>query len=597
MDPHEPIVLDGLPSDAFDTDFDLDEPHAVGDESSRPAGSSPPPWDAHEEEYDVDYSQQEMEEDHEEYDGEGPDIDSERGEYGEYGEYDGEDEDAFEYVLDDEDELEEGDIEGEFEGDIEGEFEGDIEGEFEGEFEPEFQAGRHSLVDLLAGDQARRVDGRFSDAPSDSLFVDQNQNLLVPLETLLSNARRNHARALDFVSGFHSEVRRGHSLRPLGQDRASLGSSGRGSVGPSRENQRQNHRHHPYGVPQDLARERRWMADQREYRNNGGDGDELVGMEMQPPQAPMRRNRPSPRDQPEVIDLTGEPDSPDLPRIIVPPRARASNASQIPGRNPRRQLSLNQRTPSLSRSDGSLLGNHSNVIDLTLDDSPGPAPPPLPQQLPRRNHHDNPHHHHDHRRRPSARPPTIDFNDQDSEGFGARLAGFVRRFLGPARDVEVQLIGVHGPNMDNPLAGNIPNLNYRGNGHNAAAPPKPDHVPPVAAREGFTRDTGGADDVVVCPSCDQELKYDPDAANEDATAQRPVKKPRNKKDQEEHYFWALKDCGHVYCKNCYESRKVGAKNSSAHFRRDPVASRKLLCAVDDCPTEVNNKLNWVGLFV
>jgi uncharacterized protein YbaR (Trm112 family) len=168
--------------------------------------------------------------------------------------------------------------------------------------------------------------------------------------------------------------------------------------------------------------------------------------------------------------------------------------------------------------------------------------------------------------------------------------------FGRPHDVEVQVIGGGRLNMDNPLGGNIPNLDYRVNGN--AGAPKPDHVPPPPAREGFTRDTGNDDDVVVCPSCAQELKYDPDASNDDAM--RPMKKPRTRKDHEEHHFWALKDCGHVYCRNCYESRslrKGTAKGSTTHFRRDPDNARKNLCAVEGCPTEANNKSNWVGLFL
>jgi hypothetical protein len=53
----------------------------------------------------------------------------------------------------------------------------------------------------------------------------------------------------------------------------------------------------------------------------------------------------------------------------------------------------------------------------------------------------------------------------------------------------------------------------------------------------------------------------------------------------------------VYCKDCYENRKVGAKSPMANFRRDPENNRKNLCAVEGCATEANNKLAWVGLFL
>jgi hypothetical protein len=76
----------------------------------------------------------------------------------------------------------------------------------------------------------------------------------------------------------------------------------------------------------------------------------------------------------------------------------------------------------------------------------------------------------------------------------------------------------------------------------AAVPPKPVHVPPKPARPGFTRDTG-EDVVAICPSCDQELAYDPEGDGDAIAA--PARKPRSKKAQAEHHFWAVKACGHV----------------------------------------------------
>jgi hypothetical protein len=620
--PH--IDLEGLPSDAFESDFDVDPHLSVSDYSSWPAESSPPPLDAQEEEEEQEEEEQEeeegiddeieeeVEEEEEEAEGyyseheiEDDFADQEDEDHEIYDEH--EDDDEFEYVL--EEELEEQPEPGQdgWEGEDYWQSEAESENSISGirQRSPRPRAGRSpTFDDFLAGD--------------DSLFVDQGPGIILPpLENLLSSVRRHHARALDLL---HSEIRR--------QDHTSLGGLGRASAGPSRENHRHNHRHHPYNMPRIIARDPGRMADHRDRRNNDRFGDELIAVEMEPSRAPLHRNRSPPRAQPEIIDLTGEPDSPDEPRVVPPPRARGSNPVQIQARHPRRQLSLGQRTPSLSRSDGSLLGNNPNVIDLTLDDSP--APPPLPQQLPRRNHPDNNHNHHrhnhhqSHRRPAPLRPQPIDLDDQ--EGFGARFAGLVRGFGllqrlvgGHGPNVEVQVLGARGLNMDNPIAGNIPNLNYRGNGQNGGAA-KPEHVPPPPAREGFTRDTGSADDVVICPGCELELKYDPDAAN-DTVSPRPAKKLRSKKDQEEHHFWALKDCGHVslpmglfvrcfvqgfadlfvslakvYCKDCYESRgRGGSKNSTVVWRRDDKSA--LLCTVDGCLTKVNNKSNWVGLFL
>ncbi|KAK7749368.1 hypothetical protein SLS62_008220 [Diatrype stigma] len=140
-------------------------------------------------------------------------------------------------------------------------------------------------------------------------------------------------------------------------------------------------------------------------------------------------------------------------------------------------------------------------------------------------------------------------------------------------------------------------------GHNAfrahqdaGAAPRPTHEPPKAAREGFTRDTG-EDVIAICPGCDQELAYDPDG---DEDAAPPAKKPRTKKDKAEHHFWAVKACGHVFCRKCYENRKPTARAPAIPnpFRPDPKGTKgKILCVVDDCESEVSNKTAWVGIFL
>ncbi len=92
--------------------------------------------------------------------------------------------------------------------------------------------------------------------------------------------------------------------------------------------------------------------------------------------------------------------------------------------------------------------------------------------------------------------------------------------------------------MDNPLVGNPVRFDYQAGG-TGPRPPGPPHIAPPPARQGFTRDTG--DLVVVCASCDEELKYDPEAEGDGP----PTKRARTRKDREEHYFWAVRACGHV----------------------------------------------------
>lgn len=288
--------------------------------------------------------------------------------------------------------------------------------------------------------------------------------------------------------------------------------------------------------------------------------DELFEMEV----GSLPRGRGSGGQAPEpvrvparasVIDLTNEPDSPE--EIVAPSflrnSAQAATANGSSSRrnraNPRRQQLLG-RTPSLSRSDGSILGA-APVIDLTLDDDdiqPGlfgnPRRPVLPPI----------------RRRPGdARRPIDLVVENPDEGvrnyFTARLnrspgnplssiGSFFSGLMAdtpPFHSLAAVRTGTLHTVAHNPLGNNMPNFNYRGNGYNNQGEPKPPFIPPPPARPGFGRDT--AEDInFVCPSCEEELKYDPDAERAKA---RPAKKARNRKDREEHHFWAVKECGHV----------------------------------------------------
>ncbi|KAL1862712.1 hypothetical protein VTK73DRAFT_6672 [Phialemonium thermophilum] len=339
----------------------------------------------------------------------------------------------------------------------------------------------------------------------------------------------------------------------------------------------------------------------------------------QQPQPQQQRGITS-ESQPTVIDLTDEPDSPgrevqeiltlpDNPRFTASRTTARSAAQRMQSIRSRRQQMSQQRrrrlAPSLSRSDGSTLGPEASgsppVIDLTTD-SPPSSNPPYNSRGPLRD-----------------RPQNLDTQDEELAflGFFRRLRDAEQRnnlFSGgldlihrlggqvfgrqPA-EVDVQILGHNPlptfvPNMNNPLANNPVHFNYQANGfnRNGASAPKPAHVPPPPARPGFTRATG-EDVAVICPSCDQELQYDEDGDEQEGP---PTKKPRTRKDHEEHHFWAVKACGHVYCKTCYEYRRPTAKNSvKTGFKTDQ--SRKIICAVEDCNSDVTAKGAWVGIFL
>lgn len=427
----------------------------------------------------------------------------------------------------------------------------------------------------------------------DSLFVDQRprNNLHEEVEGLHREQRvlgqdldvlLGDRQRLDFAEHIEQSARQ---LRELGER---IRRSSEAIQRSSEAYHREARRHQPYPHP-NPRRNQRGAAHRGEDRfgdNEMDEDDQLVEMEVISRRSSRRDRMRTPnqaraRSPPAVIDLTEEPDSPEQPQVL--PRANRRNRTQQPARaasrapqlprNPRRHGSLNhlRRTPSLARSDGSILGG-APVIDLTGMDDDAPAParaghiPERPVPMPARNV------------RQGQLPPFehIDLVSQQNEvnpsifgafGQGWRMSdfagfGFIQRRLGnlgnargQRAELDVQILGGpnfgpadfpgppevrNNPNVANPLAENLPNFNYQANGYNNG-PPKPVYVPPPPPKEGFTRSTG--DDLeFVCPGCEEELKYDPD---EEEAKSPPTKKARTRKDREEHHFWAVKDCGHV----------------------------------------------------
>ncbi|KAL0931531.1 cell cycle control protein [Colletotrichum truncatum] len=313
-------------------------------------------------------------------------------------------------------------------------------------------------------------------------------------------------------------------------------------------------------------------------RQNAGENpqgpDVLVDLELYFRQDRARRRAQNQQNSADVIDLTNEPDSP------------VQSHAPRPSVNPRRQNSQGRNPPSFSRSDSSILAGNAPVIDLT-DDSP---------EIPRR-------------RRPNMYPPPPpplrNRDRRDPGGFMLHntasafsgLAAGLRRHLYPFRlfpapEEDVQLLGIlHNRispgDLNNPL-GNI-QLQYEHGAFDRAESPKPVHQAPPPAKPGFTRDTG-ADLVVICPACNEELAYDPDAP---AGESQPTR--RGKRHRSENHFWALKSCGHVYCDDCFENRKPVAKRQNTGLPRDPEG--KIICAVDGCGTQATNKTAWVGIYL
>jgi hypothetical protein len=291
--------------------------------------------------------------------------------------------------------------------------------------------------------------------------------------------------------------------------------------------------------------------------------DELVGVEVERRgnaggngSGRNVRGRPQPNQPPpaDVIDLTGD----DGEVEIV-------GGSQ----NVRRQQSQRRdNAPRLNRSDSNYIG-HPPIIDISSDSedearvnrvNAGGTP-----AAPHRHHHHHHHHHHhprnhraamDRRSTPRRDPPPPGnrfFGQQVADFFGNFPLGNLIGIGGRVRDPDIVVVDrpMDGQGFNNaaPLPGLPFQLNYAHHPfqhHGApvgapASPPKPKHEPPAPAKDGFTRDTC-EDQILICPSCEEELAYDPDEEEDNGP---PTKKQRTKKDKAEHHFWAVKECGHV----------------------------------------------------
>jgi len=249
-----------------------------------------------------------------------------------------------------------------------------------------------------------------------------------------------------------------------------------------------------------------------------------------------------------IIDLTEDPEDDVFPVQVG--RARVRTASLRP--------------PHLNRSDAVAL---EQVIDLTEDngepelepeiqvtgarelprpaDQPRPRYQPHPAIIPR---NDSPglyvpadppqnHNHHVHHARAGRFP-------------GAFLVDFFRGARNHNHNHNPPNMLIDNNNFPQLLqdldAGQInvqqamPGLlNYQ---HAAFEPRKPDHVPPTAPQTGFTRSPVEGD-IVICPSCEEELIHKKDG--EDDLVMKKTGKAPTKKEREEHPFWVVKECGHV----------------------------------------------------
>ncbi|KAL5598709.1 hypothetical protein BROUX41_003378 [Berkeleyomyces rouxiae] len=331
---------------------------------------------------------------------------------------------------------------------------------------------------------------------------------------------------------------------------------------------------------------------------------------------------------PDVIDLTEEPDSPVRPIPAHPVLLLPSINDPVRNPLPNPAHGYHSRTPPRQprTSDFELAGprrriprqapGHTGVIDLTLEDSPqqtrlsrsnnqAVAPQNYrsePQPEPdlwivgeARNVNPPPHSPRNFHGQDTSMGYTNGFNIgatarrlHDANNITTRFM----RWTSPAQTFGNQVVSMFFGERARP----IPTFEEFTQQYNPAAfapPPRepPPPQPQLETREGFTRSTG-EDLEMVCPACDNALEFDP---NEDRES-GPTRK-RTKRDQAEHYFWAVKACGHVYCYHCYENRRSTKKDKAPAFRHSQETGTKILCAVENCKSEVGNKGAWIGLFM
>ncbi|RAL64833.1 hypothetical protein DID88_001429 [Monilinia fructigena] len=347
----------------------------------------------------------------------------------------------------------------------------------------------------------------------------------------------------------------------------------------------------PANNPASTSQERRHIPN-----NNSISGQSSRPLQSLRTSAEMEASsRPAPlQNRPEfVIDLTS--DQEDAPAPVEPPR-RANRMHAFP-----------RPPPRLGRGEARL----EQVVDLTADDDDDdtivithsrersiPLPretrlPPMPRLVGHfarmgqpvqlggratpptfRAGHDN-----GNQMEPPRPPP-----GRISGGFralyenGADIIMDIHNFMGLGRAnlVEDDHVDFHFFGMPN-------ELDY---GRVALQNNQPEFVAPPPVGAGFTRSPTESD-TAICPSCEEELIHRKDAAE---PLIKKARGPPSRKDREEHPFWVVKDCGHVFCNKCYQHRN---NDKLASFR----GPKNSLCAVENCESNIKTKDRWVGVFL
>ncbi|KAK5655235.1 hypothetical protein OQA88_5802 [Cercophora sp. LCS_1] len=346
-----------------------------------------------------------------------------------------------------------------------------------------------------------------------------------------------------------------------------------------------------------------------------------------------------------VIDLTAEDDDGDEPEVVIisgPNRPRR----QIPPRNPSRNSNNNlhrnnnNRTQTVidlteaddmdngrpfeamrARASYGLRGNNNNRNNQANNEDA--ANNDADVYVNRRAEHNPVHNNHNNGPGVGNAVHPIELLDDDDEEdddlFGDNaLVGMVRNvfmngfhnvfgLLGRANPLDPDRLrgDAHGVNpaplypavlnpVLNPLAENLPNFNYQANGYNNNA--DKEFKEPTPPAEGFGRNAG-EDEYYVCAGCDEELAYDPALPPRQPEESPKKRRKTQHKEQPEHHFWLLKDCGHVYCNVCFVTRNKANETKFTQKTNPSGRSKRIVCAVDDCHIEAQGRSAWIGLFL
>ncbi|KAL2826515.1 hypothetical protein BDW59DRAFT_65899 [Aspergillus cavernicola] len=252
---------------------------------------------------------------------------------------------------------------------------------------------------------------------------------------------------------------------------------------------------------------------------------------------------PAPPEE-EVIDLTNEPESPEVPRQQTPERSSRRTRPPPFGREIMGDIVDLEEEPDIASSP-----EIQFVSSNARQPPPPPPPPPRAQGLMGSNFW-----------RMLPLPHTAFFRATNEGNYRREIPWRAASHLSRA-ELETLLIGDGAEAMD--LAINLdmedPFMEYPTMGIERGRP-RSSYKRPSPAPDGFTRSVA-EEDIATCPNCDEELGTG---------------------DELRQQIWVAKQCGHVYCGECAKNRSL-TKAKKTTSKTKPFAR----CQVPECGKPVS----------